>query len=392
MTGLLTNLFLLSHGANAVIALVLVMTSFRLYKRTNIRLVILMTVLMTSWMITNSLLILPILFTSLTVDSMGVSLIASWNIIGSAVVPAVFIIFIDAFEGDIDPKKIATAIATIMVAIFIALIGLSQGTEGVQTIAATIVALPEEGLITMRWSPIASLAIFPTVIACGIWTQRELNQSRIHAIDTKQISQIKFMKLGGILMFFIGPAFGIAGVVAVDGLGYLVIGTYLSEIVGYLFVSIGIIMITLAYTTSDAIAFLQPQRIDSIIAIVSTGIPVLQYDFSPKEHQRPELSLISGAITAIKAIMSEAFNVKSDVKQIAFDEKELMLNFKPLEEDIDIAFVLITDRKSSYLESSLERFSQSFIEVVPKQVINGIQLTKDEEAESIRLLRKSFGL
>ncbi len=66
---------------------------------------------MTSWTVTNFLLIVPILFD--TTDSTLIELIASWNIIGSALVPSIFIIFIDSFEGTVEPKKVGIATATV---------------------------------------------------------------------------------------------------------------------------------------------------------------------------------------------------------------------------------------------------------------------------------------
>ena len=70
----------------------------------------------------------------------------------------------------------------------------------------------------MRWSPIPSLILFPCVIVCGLWSQTKLNLSIKHSLSQDQIKQLKIMRLGAILDFFIGPLFGLLGVVFVDGL------------------------------------------------------------------------------------------------------------------------------------------------------------------------------
>lgn len=383
----LADLFLFSHGANALVGFILVLVSLRLYLKSGIRLVLLMSLLMSSWTITNSLLVLPLLL-DLSIQSEIVQLIASWNVIGSAIVPSLFILFIDAFEGEIDVKKSSIAVACVVTSVFISLMGIISGDI---TLSSTIVIPEGTDLITMRWSPITSLAIFPTVILCGIWTQSELGKAKKHVIDEHQFTQLRFMKIGTFLMFFIGPVFGIFGVILVDGFNEDLFGTLSSEIIGYFFVSIGIIMVNFAYLTADEIAFLQPQRIDSAMVIYETGIPIFSYNFTPQENNT-DVTLVSGAITAITALMSEAFNVSSNVKEINFHDKELLLDFQETESGLTLAFILFTDRKSNYLETALTRFATEFNRIMAPQLQDGLGLTREQENQSGLLLRRSFGL
>lgn len=339
--------------------------------------------LMSSWAVTNFLLILPIL---LNVSDTGINLIATWNIIGSVLVPSLFILFIDSFEGQVEATKVGVATATIGAAIFIAISGLFNDIA----ISSTIVVVGD--LTTMRWSPITSLAIFPTVLLAGYWTQKELIKSSKHAFDPRQILQIKIMRIGGVFMFFIGPLFGIIGVVLVDGLDEPELGTWASEIVGYLLVSVGIFLITVAYTRSREIAFLQPQKLNTLLLIYETGIPILQYDFNPNEKMNTELPLISGAITAITAIMGEAFKVSTQVKQIGFYEKEILLEFRGLVNSGEtIGLILITDKKSSYLESAIQRYADTIVEKYGKTLAEGMGISEEQKIEAKNDLLIAFG-
>ncbi|OLS25100.1 MAG: hypothetical protein HeimC2_19720 [Candidatus Heimdallarchaeota archaeon LC_2] len=381
---LLADAFLISHSLNALIALWLVIVTLRLYNYSKIWLVLLISTLMASWTITNFLLIFPLLFDSTSENT--IEAIASWNIIGSALVPGIFIIFIDSFEGKIDPKKVGVATATIGAGISISLAGLL----GTIDISSTIIIVTD--LTTMRWSPLSSLAIFPTVLLCGYWTQTELKKSQEFAYDPKQLTQIKYMRLGGFLMFIVGPIFGILGVVYVDGLNEDVIGTWLSEIIGYTIVSIGIIMLTVAYTRSNAIAFLQPQRINSLLVISENGVPIHQYQFNPRLKMQTEIPLISGAISAITAIMGEAFNVSSNVRNIQFQDKEILLEFHELDhENENLAFILITESNSKFLKDALYNFSTQFMKDFGPQIHVGTNLSNTVLNSIDKLIRVKFG-
>lgn len=381
---LLADAFLISHGLNTLIAFWLVTVSLRLYNYSKIWLVLLISTLMTSWTITNFLLILPLLLDSVSENT--IATIASWNIIGSALVPSIFIIFIDSFEGKSDPKKIGIATATIGAGVSIAIAGMI----GTIDIASTIVVVND--LTTMRWSPLSSIVIFPTVLLCGYWTQTELKKNQEFAYDPQQITQLKFMRLGGILMFFVGPIFGIVGVIYVDALEEDVIGTWMSEIIGYIIVSIGIFMLTMAYTRSKAIAFLQPQRINTLLIISENGVPIHEFHFNPLMKMQTEIPLVSGAISAITAIMGEAFNVSSNVKNIQFQDKELLLEFHKLDQENEsIAFILITESNSNFLEDALNKFSSQFMTDFAPQLQIGINLSNNVSRSIDQLVRLKFG-
>ncbi len=334
-----------------------------------------MTLLFVIWGTTNTLLILPNLF------PISIETVALLNIIGSALAPSLFLLFADRFEGQISAVKTSVSVSVVLLAVLIVIVSLWTGDISV---SAVILSLETEGLITMRWAEIPSLFLFPTILLTGYWVRNELDATLEHAIDERQIRQLKFMKIGNILTFFIGPFFGVAGVLLVTS-GNPELGTWASEIVGYLIVSLGVFVFGINYLISSETAFLKPQRIDTLLILHQTGIPVLRYDFRPPEVEA-DTALISGAITAITAIMGEAFGVKSFVKSIHFEDKELMLEFLD-----DLAFILIVERASSFLEIALTRLKTEF----HNQFVGKFEFGGGEIADTsifIPTILKSFGL
>ena len=371
---------------------------------------------MLAWSLINFLLILPILFPGLQILKVSevlpfinlnaqtvtiIDVISVINVFGSGLVVGLFILFIDNFEGEISAIKTAVAASLIMVCLFVGIASLGRlflpTLNSDVTLSSTIVSVNDTGLcsinpnslgtclLTMRWSTIPSLIIFPCVILCGIWAQTELNLSAKHALSETQIKQIKYMKIGAVFDFFIGPVFGALGVVLVDILDMPLIGTYSSEIIGYLFISIGVFMIGLSYISYKQAAFLQPQRIEILLVINKAGLPLLEYEFI-QNTLGGDTNLISGAITAISALMKESLGVSSEVEKIQFHEKELLLKFSK-----GVAFILITSRTSSFLNTSLANFSEKFLQIFEKE-IDSTLVNTDTFRTIIPELKKSFGL
>ncbi len=374
--GILFTSFMVSHGLNVVASVIMIVASLLIYRRTGIRLVLQMTLLFVLWGVTNSLLMFPNFLSNAEIET-----IALLNIIGSAFAPSLFLLFADRFEGEVSPVKTSVATTVVALAFFLAIVSSAIGDV---SIAAEIVILEEEGLKTMRWAEIPSLFLFPAILLTGYWVQKELNLAERHSIDPKQVTQLRRMKVGNILTFFVGPLFGVLGVVLVSS-GELVLGTWASEIIGYLIVSFGVIIFGATYLASNEAAFLKPQRLETLLVVHETGVPVLRYDFRPTEIET-DVALVSGAITAITAIMGEAFGVSSSIRSIHFEDKELVLDFSE-----NVAFILITDRSSTFLEEALARFAQTFKEkFAPALQLGGGEIPDKEMF--IPSIRKAFGL
>lgn len=372
---------------------------------------------MLSWSIINALLIFLILFLNIQAMSITqlipylsnsadktvsiVDVISVINIFGSGLVVGLFILFVDNFEGKVSPIKTATVASLIMVCLFIGIASLGKlflPTLNSDVILSSTILMVNDArkcvintknlgtcLITMRWSPIPFLIIFPCILICGIWFQSELNLSIKHSLSLTQINQIRLMKIGAVLDFYIGPFFGALGVAFVNFLNIPIIGTYSSEIIGYLCISMGLFMISLSYISHKQAAFLQPQRIEAILVINRAGLPLLKYEFVESSLEG-DTELISGAITAITALMKEFLGVSSEVEKIQFHEKELQLKFSQ-----GVAFVLVTSRTSKFLNSSLTNFSEKILYEF-KSVADSPAISTNTFLKIIPELRKNFGL
>ena len=151
-------------------------------------------------------------------------------------------------------------------------------------------------------------------------------------------------------------------------------------------------MLTIVYTRSKSIAFLQPQRISSLLIITENGVPIHQYEFNPMMKMKTEIPLVSGAISAITAIMGEAFDVSSNVRNIQFQEKELLLEFHELvDQNESLAFILITENISKFLEDALIRFADQFMREYSSSISVGVNFSNELIFEVDKLIRINFG-
>ncbi len=372
--GLLSLAFQFSHVMNVIMSLLVILATLVVYQRSRVRLVLIVTLLFLFWGLTNVTLILPI-YTDVPIDPLS-----TLNAFASSFAPALFLIFVDNFEGETSPTKTAVAVSIVAVSGFLAI---AANVTGVYSITSTILYLESEDLYTMRWSPIASLALFPPVLMTAYWLNQELSTARTYSTSDQQATQISRMRVGGLLMFLVGPIFGILGVVLVE-LGYPVLGSWASEIIGYLFVSLGILVFAVTYLSGKEIALLLPQRIESVLIIHQTGLPVFTHSFV-SDVDKNDLNLASGAITAIKAIFEEAFAVRSDIESIRFHEKDLILTFRD-----NLAFLVVAGRISNYLRFALDRFADTFLDELG-DTFDADHGTMVDEKDTQRIMMKSFG-
>ena len=96
---------------------------------------------------------------------------------------------------------------------------------------------------------------------------------------------------------------------------------------------------------------------------------------------------MSNNIQTIPALLKEAFSVSSAIKSIKFNDYSLMINIKET-----IAFVLVTNRRSAFLENALDDFVKEFItkyeKLLQRDYVYDLTLFED----AIPILRSKFGL
>jgi hypothetical protein len=210
-----------------------------------------------------------------------------------------------------------------------------------------------DDLIIVDWSGFAALILLPTFALTTYWIYTDLRKTKKNLINIDQKNQIRMMSYGFYLIFFVGIIFNIIGgiLLMIDRIYYLFLIHF-----GLLGISIpiGFLLISISYLKFKQVAFLQPVSVDNLIIIHRTGIPLFEYKFK-ENTMSAEVELVSGAIHAISAIMAEAFNTTSEIDNIRFKDKNLLLEFTE-----QTAIVLITEKETNFLRRSLIRFKNNF--------------------------------
>ncbi len=101
-----------------------------------------------------------------------------------------------------------------------------------------------------------------------------------------------------------------------------------------------------AFIQPKSPAVFQPQRIEKILIISKEGLPL--FDLNANENDQISDTLLSGAITAIKAVLKEATQITGDLRSISIGEHTLM--FKT---NSEITIILFTKEPTTYIEETL---------------------------------------
>ena len=231
-------------------------------------------------------------------------------------------------------------------------------------------------------SELIGIVVLGLTVLIGYWVYQELLLSEKNTISQIQIRQIRLMKIGIVLVFFIAPFSDIIGAILAETRA-TILGFVVGQLASYLLAGTGIGFIGLSYTYYDNIAFLQPEPIKSVLVIHDTGIPLFRHEF---QKANTPIGLISGAISAVTSLMTEAFEVRSNLKGIFYQEEEILVAIKN-----DLAFILFIGHKSQFLERALEKFADTFYEKYNDKVEN---FTGDVTVfdAAINEFKTSFGL
>ncbi|MCY3413132.1 MAG: hypothetical protein INQ03_15950 [Candidatus Heimdallarchaeota archaeon] len=130
-------------------------------------------------------------------------------------------------------------------------------------------------------------------------------------------------------------------------------------------------------------AILQPQKIDRFIIIESSGIPVYNYAIE-SEASHVDDSLLSGALTAITAILKESTNIIGDLTSITLGDAILMM--KSVDQYTGVVF---TQAPTNFLQSILNSLMNELPGKINKK--EGMSLSNEDHATVDDLVKESFG-
>lgn len=260
------------------------------------------------------------------------------------------IFFFEIFSGEIKVWRLAHGVISIT---GVSTLMLASGLFNDFSLMHTPVV--REGVIIFLWSPLSYLFMVPQISLLTIWTLKELRHSIRESASYRHRNQLKLMARGVTTAFFVGPVTSFLG----DSISIYwsaEIGLWISEFAGFLFMSIGIAFILLSYVLDNSLLFLQPNKIERLLVIHESGMPLYDYEFKAFKNENVNEMMLSGLILAIKSVAMEVLGKDGALEEIKFRGMEILL----LVQD-DLIFMLIAQKRSSFLKSALKKFSEAFI-------------------------------
>ncbi len=288
------------------------------------------------------------------------------------------LVFIDYYDGELTLKRSGIALSGFAVTVIFFVFGRTDPSF----ITVTYVI---DGRSYFSWSETATLVYFPLMMYAAYVTYDIVKRSMENTYNDQQRRQLGIMRTGFYLAIVGTALVGIPGSIAIIGFGnelWFIIFIY---IIQGGFLTVGMAIVTYGYLSVDQIAFLQPQALRALLVIEKNGLPL--YDYTFKEgNADSDAALISGALTAISALLGEAFGVSTNIKSINFADTELLLEF----DDRGFVVVVIAAKVTNYLRESAGKFTKAFGDTFEDD-LNGLtgDFTVFSNAEPILL--QSFG-
>ncbi|MFX0091562.1 MAG: hypothetical protein ACFFBD_07340 [Candidatus Hodarchaeota archaeon] len=226
-----------------------------------------------------------------------------------------------------------------------------------------------------------TLVIFGFYFYIGSICPKTLQNMKKYAIDSEHRKQLSYMQWAIFVMFFLSTL-----ITTLEVLFEASIRTFSSIffVLQYLSVIIGTFLFWLNYARSSRIALLQPQRIDKLLVLNESGLPLLSYEFTQTDGVIDE-SLITSSLTAVRSLLKEAIGTTSELRSITFGDREVM--FIAME---TFGVILFANRRSRFLQGALENFGKTFKDHYEDKIKDYVRPADFKDAEI--LVKKAFGL
>jgi hypothetical protein len=137
----------------------------------------------------------------------------------------------------------------------------------------------------------------------------------------------------------------------------------MAGIIPNVLLAIGTVLLTLPYLTSQNIGFLAPQRYYKLMIINKEGLLLWDTAFEQNTEEEIDVDLFTGAVTAIQHLLREAAGITTQIKEIVYQDRLLLLSSTH-----QITGILIIDRRSSYVSSIFQQFVKLFQNSFDKQL------------------------
>jgi len=136
------------------------------------------------------------------------------------------------------------------------------------------------------------------------------------------------------------------------------------------------------FVKPDNPVILQPQFQNKFILMTEQGLPVFEYDFTPENSI--DATLISGALTAITAVLKEATHIGGDLQQVLIGDKNIRIEVRE-----ELIGVLFTDNPSVIQNQILDDLMN---EIISLDELETHDIPKEQDSTLSNLVEVEFGL
>jgi hypothetical protein len=185
-------------------------------------------------------------------------------------------------------------------------------------------------------------------------------------------------------MFYIAPTrMKINAKIAFIGSIIMAIGNmyflfYLGDF-NYLVIGIGVCVVSMAYQKEPNLPYLLPNKVYRISIIhLTNGIPLFSYDWDPN-HPQIDDSLFTGMLTAIGMLVKEVVD-KGNLRELVLDNAALIIHRSS---DFPVAYILVCQKPTKVLRTSLNYFAQTFETEFKDQLIDVQEVTRFRKTQEI---------
>ena len=114
----------------------------------------------------------------------------------------------------------------------------------------------------------------------------------------------------------------------------------------------------LGYISPNDPTIMQAQKLDKLIIMTPSGIPIFDYEFQ-KSVKGIDSTLLSGALTAISAVIKEAAPIAGELEMIKLGNQYVMFEIRA-----NLSVVLVTYKPSLFLKAGIHKLGDNISDVV----------------------------
>lgn len=296
------------------------------------------------------------------------------------------VIFLEIFENGVSFTSRSSGLS-----IFILIVGAISG--------ASNFAFPSE---VGRFINLTSPILYILVGTFFLDTIRKMKDRIRFENQKKKIRKIRT----GIYLTFIIPKFVIGTIITVTVIPLVIkefrdvpwlkyydtdflqseITTNLFEISLNLMQTVGIVIMSLPIIFSLSVFFMQSRKVTRLIVINKDSLPIFEFPFE-LENGFCDEALLKEAYLAVSTLMNQEGISCQQLQTMNFSDLEIMVKIRD-----NFAVLLIVDRPTKYLSSSMEKFADDFQKIFPKdKELNEIRIQKLKYTAE-KMIQISFGL